>query len=182
MRVNNQPEDLLEAELRRLRPARAPAKLLERLDAAKVLLRSSGQETLSASRLSRSQDARANAASALDAEPAARLRRWLRWLVPAGAVAIVVSLVWALNLSGTRAKRHLEAASNPAAVKADDVQINQELVSAFDAVASLPSGEPVRFRCQQWMDEVVLQDTKRGVVIERRTPRLEIMPVSFETY
>src|SRR5439155_25284994 len=164
--VNNQPEDLLEAELRRLRPARAPKKVLERLSAAKVLLRSSGRgETLSASRLSRSQGARANAASALDAEPAARLRRWLRWLVPAGAVAVVVSLVWALNLSGTRTKRYLEAVGNPAAVKADDVQINQELVSAFDAVASLPSGEPVRFRCQQWMDEVVLQDTKRGVVI-----------------
>src|SRR5213593_5070236 len=124
MRVNNQPEDLLEAELSRLRPAQAPEKLLARLSAAKTLLHSSGsEETLSASRLSRSQGARANAASALDAEPAARLRRWLRWLVPAGAVAIVVSLVWALNLSGTRAKRHMEAASNPAAVKADDVQI-----------------------------------------------------------
>jgi hypothetical protein len=67
-------------------------------------------------------------------------------------------------------------------LKADDVQIDEQLVSTFDAVAPLPSGEPVRFRCRQWLDEVVLRDSKRGVEVTRRVPRVEVVPVSFETY
>src|SRR2546428_8475339 len=125
MRVNNQPEDLLEAELSRLRPAQAPEKLLARLSAAKTLLHSSGsEETLSASRLSRSQGARANAASALDAEPAARLRRWLRWLVPAGAVAVVVCPGWALNPPRGLGKPRPADGKDAAARKAHNVPIN----------------------------------------------------------
>jgi hypothetical protein len=67
-------------------------------------------------------------------------------------------------------------------IKADDVEINQELVSSFDTVARLPGGEPVRFRCQKWMDQTVINDKARGLTIEQRTPRLEIVPVRFETY
>jgi len=67
-------------------------------------------------------------------------------------------------------------------IKADDVEIDQRLVSSFDAVAQLPSGLPVRFRCREWADEVVLRDTARGIVIEQRAPRLEVVPVSFEMY
>jgi len=76
----------------------------------------------------------------------------------------------------------LPAAKAAPALKADNVQIDQELLSAFDTVARLPSGEPVRFRCRTWMDQVVLTDKQRGVVIEQRTPRIEVVPVRFETY
>ena len=67
-------------------------------------------------------------------------------------------------------------------LKADKVEIDRQLVADFDAIARLPSGEPVRFRCQQWMDKVWLRDSAAGLVIERTTPRLEIVPVRFETY
>ena len=56
------------------------------------------------------------------------------------------------------------------------------MVASFDAVARLPGGEPVRFRCREWADDVVVRDPARGIVIERRTPRLEVVPVSIETY
>jgi hypothetical protein len=49
-------------------------------------------------------------------------------------------------------------------------------------VAHLPNGEPVRFLCREWRDEVILRDPARGIVIERQTPRLEVVPVRFETY
>jgi hypothetical protein len=67
-------------------------------------------------------------------------------------------------------------------LKADSVQIDEQLVGAFDAVGRLPNGEPVRFHCREWMDNVVLRDKTRGVVIEQRTPRVEVVPVRFETY
>ena len=66
-------------------------------------------------------------------------------------------------------------------LKADKVEIDRQLVADFDAVGKLPSGEPVRFRCQQWMEKVWLRDTAKGVVIEQTTPRLEIVPIRFET-
>jgi len=56
------------------------------------------------------------------------------------------------------------------------------LVATFDAVGQLPDGEPIRLRCRQWRDEVILRDSARGVVIERQSPRLEVVPVKFETY
>jgi hypothetical protein len=67
-------------------------------------------------------------------------------------------------------------------LKTDDVEIDRRLVAAYDAVAQLPGGEPVRFHCREWADNVVLRDQVRGVVIEQRTPRMEIVPVRIETY
>jgi hypothetical protein len=67
-------------------------------------------------------------------------------------------------------------------VKADKVEFGQDLVATFDAVARLPSGQPVRFRCRQWSDQMVMRDSSKGLVIEERTPRLEVVPVRFETY
>jgi hypothetical protein len=49
-------------------------------------------------------------------------------------------------------------------------------------VAQLPNGEPVRFRCREWRDDVVVRDPGRGLVIERSTPRLEVVPISVETF
>ena len=67
-------------------------------------------------------------------------------------------------------------------LKADDVKIDQRLVSSFDAVARLPGGEPVRFRLENWMDQVVLSDKSRGLVVEDRKPRLEVVAMGYETY
>jgi hypothetical protein len=69
-----------------------------------------------------------------------------------------------------------------AAPRTDEIEIDRQLVALFDAVAQLPSGQSVRFRCREWADEVVVRDPARGLVIERRAPRLEVVPVSFETY
>jgi len=125
--------------------------------------------------------------SRLEAEPPA-LMWWLRWLIPATAAVIVSVTLWQGGLPP--ASREATSAAGPGNIvtadapvmKADDVQIGQELVSSFDAVARLPGGEPVRFRLQQWMDRVVLRDTSQGLVVESRTPRFEIVPVGFETY
>jgi hypothetical protein len=67
-------------------------------------------------------------------------------------------------------------------IKADNLEIDRQLIADFDAVGQLPNGDPVRFRCQQWLDKVWLRDSVAGLVIERTVPRLEIIPVHMETY
>jgi hypothetical protein len=98
-------------------------------------------------------------------------------MVPATAVLVLGVVLWQAK---PLARRGPATAASP--MKADDVQIDQQLVSTFDTVAPLPSGEPVRFRCREWLDEVVLRDSKRGVEVARRVPRVEVVAVSFETY
>jgi len=113
--------------------------------------------------------------------------RLLRWLVPAAAVGLVVAMVWrrAEPLVGGPANEFSSPqTSNSAApfLTADEVKIDQQLVSSFDAVARLPSGEPVRFRCENWMDQVVLSDKAHGVIAANRQPRFEVVALRFETY
>jgi hypothetical protein len=94
----------------------------------------------------------------------------------------VALLVWLPSRHANRQPgNQLSVAAQPT-IKADAVEIDQQLVAAFDAVARLPDGQPIRFRCREWSDEVVLRDSARGIVIEQRMPRLEVVPVSFETY
>jgi hypothetical protein len=95
---------------------------------------------------------------------------------------VVVLLVRWPSGHESRQDSHPGSAEPRPALKADDVEFDQQLVAAFDAVARLPGGQPVRFRCREWADAVVLRDSARGIVIEQRTPRLEVVPVSFETY
>jgi len=106
----------------------------------------------------------------------------LPWL--AGAVALVIAVALGVRHGAeiTKPTSRISAAHANSVLKPDNVEIDRQLVSAFDAVARLPSGEPVRFRCRQWMDQVVLRDSRRGLEIEQRQPRLEIVPVGFETY
>lgn len=158
--------ELLETELRRLKPASPPEDLLARLVAAR-------------SRLPPPHGAGWRALS--------RCGGWwrlLRWLAPGMAAAVAFVALWAVRMADpapgrqgptvdARAKRML---------RADDVLIDRHLVATYDAVAQLPGGEPVRFRCREWADGVVWRDTARGVEIEQRTPRLEVVPVRFETY
>lgn len=154
-----------EAELRTLRPAKPDRGTLEKISA------SLGTEL------------RAD----LEQRPTERHRRsaWnvLRWLVP--ATAMVACILVLLVHRGARSEkppgpRFVSAAGH--ALKADKVEIDCQLMTNFDAVAHLPSGEPVRFRCEEWMDRVRVRDSAAGLVLERTTPRLEILPVRFEIY
>ena len=64
-------------------------------------------------------------------------------------------------------------------LKADDVEIDQPVGWPLSTLSrELPNGQPVRFRCREWSDEVVLRDSASGIVIEQRTPRLEVVPVT----
>ena len=156
--------DPFETELQRFQPAKPPEEFLARLAEALPDLR--------------------DAAPPLKAPPEKPV--WLsllRWLAPAMALsALAVTLTW--RLGGPTTKNQAPAVGPPvtAALKADHVEIDQHLVAAFDAVAHLPDGEPIRFRCRKWADEVVLQDSARGLTVERRSPRLEVIPIGYETY
>jgi len=172
-------EDLarFEAELQSTAPAAPPAAFLQRL--------TSEVPTLVAERRMQAAPAAQPEAPATPAVvPAAEADPWpfglrfvLRLLVPAAALLAIGTILWRANLP---AGRPSQTASAP--VRADDVQIDQQLVSTFDTVATLPNGEPVRFRCREWMDEVVLRDSRLGVEVARRVPRVEVVPVRFETY
>jgi hypothetical protein len=121
--------------------------------------------------------------------PALAVLGWLRVLrlaVPTAAALIIAAVVVWRTASpskpapvSSKAKSGIVAA---APLKADDVKIDQELVSSFDTLARLPSGEPVRFRCNQWVDEVTFSNKAQGLVLQERTPRFEIVTVGFETY
>jgi hypothetical protein len=161
-------EDLrkLESELARLRPAPAPRTFLARVhSAARAATRGS------------SRPAPAPDLSAI-------WLAWLRWLAPITALLITGLFVWrsAINsVNSISAGNHGSRASAPA-LNADDIQIDSRLVSTFDAVAVLPSGEPVRFRCNEWLDDVVFRDRSRQVAVEQQLPRLEATPIGFDTY
>ncbi len=151
-----------EAELRSLKPARPPEELIARL---------------------------AEARPALPTPIQADHRPWpwwriASWIAPATAgVALVAALlIGRLNPADNAVKTQPGATPTPPVFQADNVEIDQQLVASFDAVAEMPDGAPVRFRCREWTDQVVLRDSAQGVVIERRVPRLEIEPVRFEVF
>jgi len=163
--MNERDDQLFEAELQRLVPAQAPARLMARLSAAIPQ-----PPTL------RPQP------SSLNSQPLWWLL--LRWLAPAAAAATLVAglLFWWTKVPLGAPHDKPVTVARQAAPKADAVEIDRQLVALFDAVAQLPNGQPVRFRCREWTDEVVFRDPARGLIIESRTPRLEVVPVRFETY
>jgi hypothetical protein len=113
-------------------------------------------------------------------------RRVFRFLIPAVGVALAALIIWRSSLDTRTPKRGVsnsqpKDASEPG-LKADHVEIAQELLSSFDTLARLPGGEPVRFRCREWLDQVTLSDKTQGVVLQERTPRVEVVAVGFETY
>jgi len=161
--MNEWEHELFEAELRRLNPARLPDKFESRLNTPPQVL-SREFETRQRSQVW-SHD----------------WSIWLRWLAPVTAVAVALLVVVAQLNRGRNSAPPATAASAPT-LKADQVEIDRELLGSFDAVANMPEGEPVRFRFQQWMDAVTLRDSVRGVEVVQRTPRIEVVPVSFATY
>ena len=157
--------DPFEKELQRLKPARPPQEFMNRLTAA--------LENLPQPKRRESH----------------RSVGWLtwpslvRWLAPAMAVAVVlVGLNWHVPGPAAKSPGQRSAPASSPMLKADNVEIDRRLIGAFDAVARMPGGEPVRFRCREWADNVVLRDSTRGITIERSTPRLEVIPVGLETY
>lgn len=162
--MNELEQEQFEAELRRVAPAAVPAEFMARLNQARPQIRLAGpQVTRPEQELSWQFN----------------LSAWLfRWLVPATALVGVALFVWRLSSPGLLTP----ATAQAPVITADNVQIDHKLVSDFDTVAQLPSGEPVRFRCRTWMDQVVLSDKNRGLLVEQRSPRVEIVPVSYETY
>ena len=160
-----------ESELRRSKPARLPDHLVARL------------QTLELSNTDAAPKAVALATNSLS------IPQILRWLIPATAAILVVAAIWRSERTANNHKDNANPGSQVVAapttapvLTADNVQIGQELVSSFDAVATLPSGEPVRFRCQQWMDQVVLRDKSQGFLVNSRTPRFEVVSMGFESY
>ncbi len=169
--MNDHEQEDFELQLRRVKPAKPPEDFIARL-------------------LAVDPKSKIPVASPISPIPDywRMLIRSLRWLIPASAVALGAVMVWrgsppsASQPASPAPSPPVSAAAVPPVLTADDVKINQQLVSSFDAVARLPGGEPVRFRCQNWMDQVVLSDKTHGFVVENRTPRFEIVPVGFETY
>lgn len=157
-------EERFEAELKRVAPACPPAEFMARLKAARPVV---------------------GTRRAMPPEGARGPLDWaraLRWLAAATAVVAVAAGIWRwVQVHPTGGRRDgVPLAAAP--LRADGVQIDQELISSFDAVARLPSGEPIRFRCREWLDQVVVRDRARGLTIAPRAPRVELVPVRFETY
>jgi hypothetical protein len=162
--MNKTEIDEFEAELGRLSPARPPEALMARLAAI-------GPDRPTPPRVRTFQQPRFTPRW-----------RWLGLWAPVTAAAVLV--VWmGARWSGSRRPSQPAPAIPPArpVLEADGIEFGQQLVAAYDAVAELPGGEPVRFRCREWMDEVVLRDSTRGLVLEERRPRFEAVPVRFET-
>jgi hypothetical protein len=155
-------QERFEADLRRSTPAPVPADLMKKLRSAANSRR------------------KPRVASPSMGEFVRLLRAW-RWALAGLPVALVILALGALHwLKSPGASRPAEP-SNPQS-SPDFVRVDRALVASFEAVAELPDGVPVRFRCRKWMDEVQMKDESRGLVIEERIPRLEVVPVGLETY
>ena len=154
--------EMLENELKKLKPARLREESLARLAGARL----EGRAPASPSHTSWFE----------------YWRPRIAWLAAATAAAAIMALVVTRDAGPqVTGKRPSTSEPNPA-LKADKVEVDENLVTAFDAVAQLPDGEPVRLRCRQWMDEVKMSDSARGVSIERKVPRLEVVSVKYDTY
>ena len=171
--MNETEANRFEAELKSLRPARPSPQSLSR-----VLERVSPDLSPRAERVPR------NGATNL----------W-RWLIPATAASVVVVALMTLRWSPVNTTARLqttaaapgvfsrsEASPNSGGLRADKVEIDRQLVAQFETVTQLPDGQPVRVRCEGWVDTIQLRDSGRGLVLERTAPRLEIVPIGFETY
>jgi hypothetical protein len=164
--MNDFSDQSFEAELQRLRPTPPPPELMAALERV--------PHTLDAPALSRREPSIAS---------------WIGkcrfWLLVSSAAALVIAFGIIIRQGAPSphpGSKPIASAPPQPLLEANQVEIDRHLITAFDAVATLPSGEPIRFQCREWMDEIVLRDPARGLVIERQAPRLEVIPVKFETY
>ena len=127
----NQGPDSFETELSALRPAKPSREAMDRLE-------------------TKLSHAPSSASSSPASAPRRRGLNWILWLAPAAAAATVGILLfgrWAAV--SIKPLPTGEPVSQPG-LRADKVEIDRQLMTNFDAIARLPSGEPVRFRCEDW--------------------------------
>lgn len=160
--MNERENELFEGELRRLKPAKLGDDLLSRLASRPAPCRQREvRQRFSADGRGWSQ--------------------WLRWLAPA-TVSGLVLLFLIIGTDRNGRTKSPKASTPPRPLNADQVEVDRRLLDSFDTVAELPDGEPVRFRCQQWMDAVTLRDSARGVEVVQQVPHIKVVPVSFAVY
>ena len=162
--MNDRDIERLEIELGKLKPAPPPPELMTRLAVAPSVKPTS-------------RAARSGSLS--------RAEVWWRWLWPVPALtaaAALLLLLVARRESGQLGTPQRSTTGSAPVTRIQDIEFDRQLVMAFDAIAQMPNGQPVRFRCREWTDDVIVRDPVQGIVIERRTPRLEIVPVRIETY
>lgn len=168
--MSSEDQELTELKLKRLRPAALPEDFLGRLNAARAKVARSTQ----------TPDAPAGVSGFWP-----WLKRGLTPIAAAAAVVLAVAVwfvIWRLHTPVEHAEKQSATVPAPPLLKADNVVIDRQLIATYEAVANLPSGEPVRLQYREWIDDVLLRDTARGIEIQQRTPRFEIVPVRFETY
>jgi hypothetical protein len=153
-----------EAELHALKPAPVPPELLARLQG----VRPSSQTAVT----------RSSTRAPRQVPP------WWHWLAPATVAAGIALAFGPLQRQhgGSLPAQPAAGVSEGIPTTDDAVEIERELVGSYDAVAELSSGLPVRFHCQEWEDKLLFRDPRRGIAIERRTPRVEVVRISFDTY
>lgn len=162
--MTNPEVDLLQAELQKLQPARAPEDFLSRLQALPT------------------QPVRR--ATPGHSAGLANQGILLRWLAPALGAAALLALFFARPTSSPE-RPTAQHAADPApytAPASGGLEIDRHLLADFDALGRLPGGELVRFRCREWRQDVVLRDSGGRLVVEQSLPKLEIVPIHFETY
>ena len=154
-------QERLEAALRQMPPAAPPPDFMERLRVA---------------------TAEAPPVKRRAADRTFRTFRWAGMFVGWRGLAVGVPAAAMMVLAWLGLHPTTGQASDASGIKANAVQVDHSLVASFDTVAQLPGGEPVRFRCTEWQDDVVIHDDAHGVVISKSTPRVEVVPVRLETY
>jgi hypothetical protein len=102
----------------------------------------------------------------------------LKWVAPAAA-AVALAWIW-LPRSGMTDKPVLASVAAMPGLTVDRIEIDRQLVDAFEGLAQLPDGKPLRFRCYNWVDHIRMRDSAQGVEIERNEPFREIVPVRYD--
>lgn len=178
----NEPElNQMEQELRKLTPASPPECLVTRLTSLRpepTSSRPQGERPTPDTQPTR----RSWWPSILSLRPSSRT--W--WFAPAFGLALLTAGLFLVLGPGTR--REAEAPQLATSIdrgsKAppEALEIDRELVASYETVAEVADRGPVRFRLDRWEDRITFRDPVRGISIERREPRVEIVPVSYESY
>ena len=154
-----------ETELRRLRPASAPDAFVTRLQEV------SGGDTAC-------DKTATPVRTPVSVVPI--WRNWLKWLAPVAGAALL--LVWVLVQRPDQEPAPVELAENSPPPIIEEVELDKQLVAAFEGVAETPGGMPLRFRCYGWQEALTLRNASGDIEVEQRAPRLEIVPVGFDVY
>jgi hypothetical protein len=156
-------QDRLETAWRQIRPAAAPPELLARLHAARPVQPAMVVPPSDAPSLWR------------------QIRLGWRALTLAAPTTAVLLLIWFAWAPGLTTKPLIPGAITGNSAP-DNVQVGHSLVASFDTIARVPGGAPVRLRYREWQDNIVIHDRVHGMEITQTTPRIEVIPVRFETY